>query len=193
MTISVIEVIATGGPEVLKCVDKPWPSAGRGEVLIKAEAIGVNFVDTYFRSFWVLPITMACRFSLARSSWSTGPNRASRRPDSARAAGRINSRRRLRPPIFRPTLPPRQAQCDPVTQCTAEVMSAEIVESEAGPVGVRVPVVMLVKDEDEAIAKANDSDYGLNSFVWTSDWERSRRVSTQLQAGTIAGGTVSAT
>ena len=45
-----IEIIATGGPEVLKCVDKPRPSPGRGEVLIKAEAIGVNFVDTYFRS-----------------------------------------------------------------------------------------------------------------------------------------------
>ena len=50
-----------------------------------------------------------------------------------------------------------------------------------------------MKDEDEAIAQANDSDYGLDSFVWTSDGERSRRVSTQLQAGTIAGGTVSAT
>ena len=45
-----IEVTATGGPEVLKYVDKPRPSPGRGEVLIKAEAIGVNFVDTYFRS-----------------------------------------------------------------------------------------------------------------------------------------------
>ena len=57
------------------------------------------------------------------------------------------------------------------------------------------PVVSLypVKDEDEAIAQANDSDYGLNFSVWTSDGERSRRVSTQLQAGTSAGGTVSAT
>jgi NADPH:quinone reductase len=34
----------------LRYVDKPRPSPGRGEVLIKAEAIGVNFVDTYFRS-----------------------------------------------------------------------------------------------------------------------------------------------
>jgi succinate-semialdehyde dehydrogenase/glutarate-semialdehyde dehydrogenase len=57
------------------------------------------------------------------------------------------------------------------------------------------PVVSLypVKDEDEAIAKANDSDCGLNSSVRTSDGERSRRVSTQLQAATIAGGAVSAT
>jgi NADPH2:quinone reductase len=45
-----IEVTETGGPEVLKYVDKPRPSPGPGEVLIKAEAIGVNFVDTYFRS-----------------------------------------------------------------------------------------------------------------------------------------------
>jgi NADPH:quinone reductase-like Zn-dependent oxidoreductase len=45
-----IEVTETGGPEVLKYVDKPAPSPGPGEVSIKAEAIGVNFVDTYFRS-----------------------------------------------------------------------------------------------------------------------------------------------
>jgi NADPH2:quinone reductase len=50
MTMHAIEVAETGGPEDLRYVDKPRPSPGRGEVLIKAEAIGVNFVDTYFRS-----------------------------------------------------------------------------------------------------------------------------------------------
>ncbi len=45
-----IEVEHTGGPEVLSLVEKPRPSPGPGEVVIKAEAIGVNFVDTYFRS-----------------------------------------------------------------------------------------------------------------------------------------------
>ena len=45
-----VEVSETGGPEVLRNVDKPTPSPGAGEVLIKAEAIGVNFVDTYYRS-----------------------------------------------------------------------------------------------------------------------------------------------
>jgi NADPH:quinone reductase len=45
-----IEVAEHGGPEVLNYVDRPQPSPGAGEVLIKAEAIGVNFVDTYFRS-----------------------------------------------------------------------------------------------------------------------------------------------
>ncbi|MDT5317870.1 MAG: NADPH:quinone reductase [Mycobacterium sp.] len=45
-----IEVEQTGGSEVLSYVEKPRPSTGPGEVSIKAEAIGVNFVDTYFRS-----------------------------------------------------------------------------------------------------------------------------------------------
>ncbi len=45
-----IEVAETGGPEVLTYVEKPQPSPGPGQVLIKAEAIGVNFIDTYFRS-----------------------------------------------------------------------------------------------------------------------------------------------
>ena len=45
-----IEVSETGGPEVLRYVEVPEPKPGRGEVLIKAEAIGVNYIDTYFRS-----------------------------------------------------------------------------------------------------------------------------------------------
>jgi NADPH2:quinone reductase len=45
-----IEVSEIGGPEVLSYVEKPQPSPGPGEVLIKAEAIGVNYIDTYFRS-----------------------------------------------------------------------------------------------------------------------------------------------
>ena len=45
-----IEVAETGGPEVLTYVEKPKPSPAAGEVLIKVEAIGVNFLDTYFRS-----------------------------------------------------------------------------------------------------------------------------------------------
>lgn len=45
-----IEVSETGGPEVLRYVDTPQPSPGPGEVLIESEAIGVNYIDTYFRS-----------------------------------------------------------------------------------------------------------------------------------------------
>jgi NADPH2:quinone reductase len=45
----VIEVAETGGPEVLNYVERAEPSPGPGQVLIKADAIGVNFIDTYFR------------------------------------------------------------------------------------------------------------------------------------------------
>lgn len=45
-----IEVARTGGPDVLTSVERPEPVPGPGQVLIKADAIGVNFIDTYFRS-----------------------------------------------------------------------------------------------------------------------------------------------
>ncbi len=49
------------------------------------------------------------------------------------------------------------------------------------------PVVSLygVADEAEAIARANDSDYGLNASVWTGDPVRGRRVARQIRCGTV--------
>ena len=42
-----------------------------------------------------------------------------------------------------------------------------------------------VADDEEAIARANDSEYGLNASVWTSDTERGRRVASQIDCGTV--------
>jgi len=49
------------------------------------------------------------------------------------------------------------------------------------------PVVSLyrVDSEEEAIEKANDSPYGLNFSVWTSDPKHGREVAARLQAGTV--------
>ena len=44
-----IQIHETGGPEVLQLVDLPIPQPGPGQVLIRVEAIGVNFVEVYFR------------------------------------------------------------------------------------------------------------------------------------------------
>jgi NADPH2:quinone reductase len=44
-----IQVLATGGPEVLTLTDLPIPEPGPGQVLIRVEAVGVNFIEVYFR------------------------------------------------------------------------------------------------------------------------------------------------
>ncbi|MGA7832014.1 MAG: quinone oxidoreductase [Terracidiphilus sp.] len=44
-----IQIHETGGPEVLKLADLPIPQPGPGQVLIRVEAAGVNFIEIYFR------------------------------------------------------------------------------------------------------------------------------------------------
>ena len=47
----------TGGPEVLYLADLPTPAPGPGQILIRQEAIGVNFIDTYHRTgLYPLPL-----------------------------------------------------------------------------------------------------------------------------------------
>ncbi|MBI3213647.1 MAG: quinone oxidoreductase [Mycobacterium sp.] len=45
-----IEIAENGGPEVLSYVESPTPTPGPRQVLLRTEAIGVNFIDTYFRT-----------------------------------------------------------------------------------------------------------------------------------------------
>ena len=44
-----IQIQATGGPEVLELAELQIPVPGPGQVLIRIEAIGVNFIEIYFR------------------------------------------------------------------------------------------------------------------------------------------------
>ncbi|MFF3746439.1 aldehyde dehydrogenase family protein [Streptomyces kronopolitis] len=55
-----------------------------------------------------------------------------------------------------------------------------------GPVVVTLPF----DDEDEAVALANDSDYGLLDYVWSGDVARAFRVARQLRAGGVGVNTV---
>ena len=41
---------APGGPEAMEWADLPTPEPGPGEVLVAHKAIGVNFIDVYFRT-----------------------------------------------------------------------------------------------------------------------------------------------
>jgi len=48
--IQAIRIHAPGGPEVMKWEEVPRPEPSQGEALIKQEAIGLNYIDVYFRS-----------------------------------------------------------------------------------------------------------------------------------------------
>jgi NADPH2:quinone reductase len=45
-----IRIHTNGGPEVMKWEDVPTPEPGPGEALIKQAAVGLNYIDVYFRT-----------------------------------------------------------------------------------------------------------------------------------------------
>ena len=45
--------------------------------------------------------------------------------------------------------------------------------------------IMIVDTEDEAVALANDSEFGLGASVWTSDRSKGERTARELQAGMV--------
>jgi NADPH2:quinone reductase len=45
-----IRIEQHGGPEVMQFIDAPDPQPGRGEIRVRHQAIGVNFIDTYHRT-----------------------------------------------------------------------------------------------------------------------------------------------
>jgi acyl-CoA reductase-like NAD-dependent aldehyde dehydrogenase len=49
-----------------------------------------------------------------------------------------------------------------------------------------VVVVLPFDDEDEGIALANGTDFGLNDYVFTADSARGMRVARQLRSGSVA-------
>ncbi|MBV9510813.1 MAG: quinone oxidoreductase [Caulobacteraceae bacterium] len=45
-----VQIARTGGPDMLELSDIPTPEPGPGQIRVRHQAIGLNFVDAYFRS-----------------------------------------------------------------------------------------------------------------------------------------------
>lgn len=45
-----IQAVRTGGPEVLEAVQLDVPSPAAGQILVRHQAVGLNYIDTYHRS-----------------------------------------------------------------------------------------------------------------------------------------------
>ena len=49
-TSAAVQIAETGGPEVMRLVQRADPSPGAGQITVAVAAAGVNFIDTYHRS-----------------------------------------------------------------------------------------------------------------------------------------------
>ena len=70
---------------------------------------------------------------------------------------------------------------EPTVLTNVDHTMAVMREETFGPV---LPV-MTFKTEEEALALANDSVFGLTASVWTKNMARGRRLAERLEAGTV--------
>lgn len=86
------------------------------------------------------------------------------------------------PVAFRGSAPSGPGFWFPPTVLTPSRDAASVREEIFGPVVAVLPF----DDEADAIALANDSDYGLSGSIWTRDLGRALRVSRAVQAGNLS-------
>jgi NADPH:quinone reductase len=70
-----IQITTTGGPEVIRAVDIDRPAPAAGQVLVEVKAIGVNFIDIYYREgVYSAPLPVTLGQEAAGVIVEVGPN-----------------------------------------------------------------------------------------------------------------------
>jgi succinate-semialdehyde dehydrogenase/glutarate-semialdehyde dehydrogenase len=147
------------------------------ERMLVAERVYEPFLERFLRRVRALRLGAGLDFSADMGSMVSARQLdvVSRHVEDARAKGaEVLAGGRARPDIgplfYEPTV---------LTGTTREM---EVCADETfGP----VVSVSSFLDDDEAIVRANDSDYGLNAAVWSGDLARGRRVAARIEAGTV--------
>ncbi len=86
------------------------------------------------------------------------------------------------PVAFRGSAPPGPGYWFPPTVLTPQRQDRTVTEEIFGPVVVVLPF----EDESDAIALANDTDYGLSGSIWTDNLSRALRVARGVEAGNLS-------
>lgn len=85
-----IQILQTGGPEALILQELPDPIPGPGEALLRIEASGVNFIDTYLREGrYPAPLPYTLGQEAAGTIVSLGPAIEDTPPTSLRPGDRV--------------------------------------------------------------------------------------------------------
>ncbi len=70
----------------------------------------------------------------------------------------------------------------PIVLCPVDADAPAVREEIFGPVACVIPF----RDEEEAVALANDTIYGLSGSIWTRDGARALRVARAVEAGVLS-------
>jgi succinate-semialdehyde dehydrogenase / glutarate-semialdehyde dehydrogenase len=147
------------------------------ERLFVADQVYDRFVDRFVRRVEAMRLSPALDFSADMGSMISAAQlaRTEQHVENARTAGaEVLAGGRARPDVgplfYEPTV---LSGVQPGMTCFADETFG--------------PVVSLYRftDEHDAVARANDGEYGLNASVWTRDAARGRAIAAAIRCGTV--------
>ena len=154
-----------------------------GQICIGIERILVHesrydgFVEAFARATGEVILGAAYDFSVEMGSLTSAEQlEATRRhlDDAVAKGARVVAGGRARPdlgPYFH----------EPTVLVDVTPQMAVHAEETFGPLVAVYPVA----DDDEAVARANDTDYGLSASIWTRDLDAARAMAARIRAGSV--------